>query len=269
MKKRKCISSGNVEQWIAEGYGQGAGKNYRPFFYVRDVPSQGRSSMVLGLKTGRIHHYLSHLEYSCHLLAEYLQPVTDIREHFALLPWKETQRTADSLGIRHPLYPGTNTPIVLTSDLVVNFGKRVFVLCVKPLSKINPQTPRAQRTLEKLLLEKTYWERRGIAWQLITDMEIPRIRVQNLAQLRVCMVATELEHLTQHMNSFLAAFDLLWNHRISLRSILNRISAKISLTQENCYCLFGRAVWLRLLDVDIDTALIHHDLPLHRVIKGN
>ena len=35
-----------VDRWIAAGYGQGDGAGYKPFMYVRDVPSTGTSSMV-------------------------------------------------------------------------------------------------------------------------------------------------------------------------------------------------------------------------------
>lgn len=117
-KKRKP-SLKAVSNWISRGYGQGEGAKYRPFLFVRDVPSEGTSSMVKSYLTGRAHHYLSKLEYSAHLIAEYIPSVIDIREQFALLPWSDTQKIASTLNIRHPTYPGTNIPIVMTTDLVL------------------------------------------------------------------------------------------------------------------------------------------------------
>lgn len=270
MKKRKHISPDDVKRWISQGHGQGVGKLYRPFFHVRDVPSRGRSSMVHGLKTGRVHHYLSDLEFSCHLLAEYAPTVTDIREQFALLPWDETQRIAEGLGIRHPIYPGTKTSIVMTSDLVLSLGKKESaVVCVKPYSEIDPANPRSQRTMEKLLIEKTYWDRRGVPWQLITEREIPAIRVKNLDRLRMGMVAVELDRLNSHMELFLSTFNSNWRLNHSLLSILDRVAARINLSREECYTLFSRAVWLRLLHVDIDVEIIHHDQPLIRFGRGD
>ena len=35
-----------VLRWIQAGYGQGEGEAFKPFMYVRDVPSEGTSSMV-------------------------------------------------------------------------------------------------------------------------------------------------------------------------------------------------------------------------------
>lgn len=111
MGKSRRPSIEIVRKWIAKGDGQGEGRNYRPFFQVRDVPSSGRSRMLLGLKTGRVHHYLSDIEYYFHLMAEYEPQVVDIRERYALLPWEETLEIANELGIRHPTYPGTKTPV--------------------------------------------------------------------------------------------------------------------------------------------------------------
>jgi len=84
--------------------------------YVRDVPSEGTSSMVQSRITGRNHAYLSDHEFKVHLIAEYGRSTLDIREQFALLPWDETQSIASQIGIRHPIFPGTSTPTVLTTD---------------------------------------------------------------------------------------------------------------------------------------------------------
>lgn len=37
----------------------GNGKDYKPWLYVQDVPSQGRSHRVYSHKTERVHHLLS------------------------------------------------------------------------------------------------------------------------------------------------------------------------------------------------------------------
>ncbi|MBV8666065.1 MAG: hypothetical protein JO269_06215 [Burkholderiaceae bacterium] len=71
-----------VWKWIKAGFGQGEGLTYKPFMYVRDVPSIGASRMVKSWTTGRNHHYLSRQEYKVHLLAEYSRWILDIREQF-------------------------------------------------------------------------------------------------------------------------------------------------------------------------------------------
>jgi hypothetical protein len=56
MKKRTKVLEQNVLNWISKGDGQGEGKNYKPFFHVRDVPSKGRSAVELRLNlTHQLH----------------------------------------------------------------------------------------------------------------------------------------------------------------------------------------------------------------------
>src|SRR5450631_4218601 len=141
-----------VNQWIKAGFGQGSGPTFKPFMFVRDVPSMGTSSMVQSRITGRNHHYLSDQEFKVHLLAEYSQLTLDIREQFALLPWEETQSIAQQLGLRHPIFPGTTTPTVLTTDLLLDLkrpdGTELVAISVKLTKDLTA------RNLEKLLLEK-------------------------------------------------------------------------------------------------------------------
>lgn len=268
MLKRWGATPKNVLSWIARGDGQGEGKNYRPFLHVRDVPSSGRSAMVLCLKTGRTHHYLSDLEYFHHILSEYEPSVEDIREQYALLPWEETQEIAKRLGIRHPVYPGTKTPLVMTSDIVLTIRRTGLlgygVVCVKPSSMTDPQNPRTRRVLEKLLVEKTYWEQRGIPWRLSTEKDIPMTRVRNLDMLRTSLVSTELDWLLQYMSVFIELFNRSWTSEYTLSEIIDRVSNLIGLDRNGCFALFGRAVWLSRLPVDLDTEVIAHDYPLLR-----
>lgn len=128
--KKRAPTVKTVLRWIKAGYGQGVGSDFKSFMYVRDVPSEGTSSMVQSRVTGRTHHYLSWVEFSVHLLAEYSRSIADIREQYALLPWDETQETAAKLGIKHPVIPYTSTPSVITTDLLLSFKEPEFVkLC--------------------------------------------------------------------------------------------------------------------------------------------
>ena len=43
-------------RWIKEGHGKGAGREYKSWLTVRDVPSDGRSHRVYSRLTQRTHH---------------------------------------------------------------------------------------------------------------------------------------------------------------------------------------------------------------------
>lgn len=255
MSKNRRPSIKVVQSWIDKGHGQGERKNYRPFFFVRDVPSAGRSSMVLGLKTGRVHHYLSDVEFLHHVLAEFSPEIVDIREQYALLPWEETQEIAQQLGFKHPMYPGTSTPTVMTSDIVLTTTTdSLLVVSIKRASDI---AQRNVRTLQKLRIEQEYWNRRGVKWKLSTEDDISIVRAKNLSMLRTSMVSKELDWLAPYIKEFVHYFIKRWDSGKKLCQILTEVGAIMRLATEKCFCLFGRAVWLRLLPVNLETQIDH------------
>lgn len=266
MGKTRRPTPENIRAWICRGDGQGQGNNYRPFVHVRDVPSQGRSRMVVGLRTGRTHHYLSDIEYGYHLLAEYSTEVTDIREQFALLPWEETQSIAAEFNIRHPMYPGTHTPIVMTSDLVLTIANSprspFFAVSVKPASQLNVQDSACRRVLEKLFIEKKYWESRNVPWVVCTDEMLPKTRVRNLDFLRPTLVAPEHDWLNPRLPEFVSLCAKSWSEDRSLNELLTATSRRLGILQDEAFVLFGRSVWFRLLPVNIDAAVISHVFPV-------
>jgi hypothetical protein len=266
MSKRNGASPQNVMSWIANGDGQGESKDYKPFFHVRDVPSQGRSAIDLGLKTGRSHHYLSDLEYAYHVMAEYSTAVIDIREQYALLPWEETQLIAQELGISHPIYPGTATPIVLTTDIVLTMSPlsqfHTIALSIKMANEIAIENKTAKRTLEKLLIEKKYWERRSIPWILCTEKELPANRAYNLDFFRNSMVRSELDCLSQYLPAFVIKFGELWKPFITLTQLLTEFSLAFSISKDEAFTLLGRAIWMRLIEVDLDSVRFDHNRPI-------
>lgn len=257
MGKNRRPSVELVRKWIEQGDGQGVGQNYRPFFHVRDVPSTGRSTMTQGLKTGRVHHYFSDVEFHHHILAEYSPDVVDIREQYALLPWDETQVIAEELGFLHPRYPGTNTPIVMTSDIVMTERSgSLAVLSIKRASHLENSRIR-ERMLQKLYIERVYWQRRNINWRLSTENNISLVRARNLANLRTSMVSRELDSVNDHLDAFIHLFTELWDPTKLLHAILKELAIILRLTDAQCFCLFGRALWLRRLRVNLDIPIDH------------
>jgi hypothetical protein len=119
MRARRFRTQQDIERYVAQGFGQGVGVDYKPWLRVQDVPSRGRSRKVHGLKTGRVHHVLSDLEPRYLVTLEFSERVVDIREQFPLLPVAPIQDVARQRSIRYPLYAGTTVPFVMTTDFVV------------------------------------------------------------------------------------------------------------------------------------------------------
>jgi len=181
MVKQKRLSNveANIEQRLSEGRGQGRGVNYKLWLSVQSVGSAGVSSRIRGWKTQRVHEFLSLQELYYFYVLEWSRPVSDIREQYPLLPLSETQDLAKMCGIRHPTRLGSSEPVVMTTDFVVTVNQSIGVVeiarTVKPSQMLSKQ-----RTLEKLEIERLYWQRRGVSWGIVTEREIPLILAKNV-----------------------------------------------------------------------------------------
>jgi hypothetical protein len=249
-----------VERWIRAGFGQGVGAAYKPFKFVRDIASGGLSSTVKSPVTGRIHHYVTRQEYEVHLLAEYSPSIIDIRERFALLPWDETQAIASKLGIKHPRYPSTATPTVITTDLLLTKkhadGIELIAVSAALTKHLTPQT------LEKLLIERLYWNRRGVFWLLATEKNIPKLRAGNLRFFEMALNDDRASKSRIAPALFSHRFEANHAQGLCFSEILEKTSRDLGIDVQTGYALLGTAVWKRTSHIDIDAVELGHRAPV-------
>lgn len=147
-------------------WGQGDGKNYKPWFTIRDVKDKNAfRSEISGLKTERVHHFLSSLETQLFYILEYRDDVVDIREQFPLIPLELSQKIASTLDIKHPTVISTNIPFIMTTDILVTLydGNKYSyqAYCVKPEAHL-----KNLRILEKIEIERVWWESIGVNFKV-------------------------------------------------------------------------------------------------------
>ncbi|KJS45757.1 MAG: hypothetical protein VR70_00270 [Rhodospirillaceae bacterium BRH_c57] len=168
-RRKTSFDEPKVARFLKEGRGVGRCADYKPWLTIQDVPSSGREHRVFSRKTGRIHHLLSDIEWRLFLHLEWCDAVLDIREQFPL-DRVITARIADTLGVRHPQDVASKTPLVMTTDFVVDVLRNgqlaVEALAVKPAAELDKRRP-----LEKLQMERLYWTGKGIPWRIVTERE--------------------------------------------------------------------------------------------------
>ena len=169
------LSQAQINKRIKEGRGQGSGSAYKPFINTWDVSSLGRSHRLFGSKSRRMHHLLSDLELAIFLTLEWSTAVLDIREQFPLIVG-DTVRIAADLGINHAKFSGA--PQVLSSDFLVDFDDKTHP--TKAFQAKYSSDLKKPETIERLMLEKRYWDEKGIPWQLITEREVSRDAFTNI-----------------------------------------------------------------------------------------
>ncbi|WP_241419497.1 TnsA endonuclease N-terminal domain-containing protein [Acidiphilium multivorum] len=146
--RQSTVDEGKIARLQKEGRGLGRGAEYKPWLMIYDLPSKGRSHRVFGTKTRRIHHFLSDIECRLFLHLDWCDEVADIREQFPL-DRLVTRQIATSMGVRHPTDTANKTPLVMTTDFLVDVlqeGKlRQEACAVKPSADL-----KKRRVLEKL-----------------------------------------------------------------------------------------------------------------------
>ncbi|MDA7747292.1 TnsA endonuclease N-terminal domain-containing protein, partial [Psychromonas sp.] len=108
---------------------------------------------------------------------------------FPLNP-EATISIAKRLGIKHPAYQGVIQ--VMTTDLLVDFNSDEQNQS-KAISVKYAQDLEDERTIEKLELERRFWEGEGIEWFIFTEHEVPVHFVKNIRWLAPHMHSYDLD----------------------------------------------------------------------------
>lgn len=172
-----------IAQRIREGYGIGEYANYKPWLTVRDFSSSGTTTRIFSPKLQRAVTVFSNIERNGFFVAEFEAAFDDYWEQ-APMPRDETQDIAASLGIKHPVYPGTRIPVVMTLDGVLSLRgpkgkKRKVIDCKTESERLKP------RTREKLAINQEYARRHGWDYLPYTELSTPQAVVQNIQWVRM------------------------------------------------------------------------------------
>ena len=181
-----------------DGRGRGIGAEYKAWLGPADVPSLGRSHQVPGWKVGgRPVQLLSNLELWFFYRLEWDDAVVDYQEQKPL-NFEMTQLIAKQERIVHPRtrplvqsLPKNATaedrqlrPIIMTTDFYVIMSKEKRAYSIKPKDKLEGDG--SVRVLEKLKLERLYWEAVGVQWELVTEDKLDLVLAKNVEFVHDC-----------------------------------------------------------------------------------
>ncbi|SOC24499.1 TnsA endonuclease-like protein [Ureibacillus xyleni] len=170
-----------LNKLIEEGYGQGEGKDYKPFIDVFRVTTKGRATRIKGWKSQRVHHFLSDSETRFFYLLDFDDEVIDIREHYPLMEDldKITPQLDDQL-FKRLINQKTGEPLILTTTfLVTKKGKdgeaNYYARSIKDYRQLENN-----QVIERFEIQRRYWEEKGIDYGIVTNKEIPKILAKNI-----------------------------------------------------------------------------------------
>jgi hypothetical protein len=186
----------SIARRIAEGRGQGVGCNYLPWHEVQDFPSRGVIHRPFGLKSKRVHHLFSDLEFRVFLIYDLLPCILDIREQYPLLPLEETLEIARKLKVKHPVDPAIGYPVVMTTDFLLKLKLRRQLLFHARTIKYSEDMDDL-RVQEKFMIERIYFCRREIDWGYVTEQDVPVELAENAALVHPFYFLSDLYPLTE------------------------------------------------------------------------
>lgn len=264
----RLMTQRKIDRKIKSGRGSGVRESYEPWIKVWDIKSKGVSHLVPGVKFHRSHHLLSNAERDYHLILEHNPSIIDIREQFPLLTQAETQAIASSLNYRHPKYPGTQVPVVMTTDFLITFldsaGEvRLAARSVKYRKEFeDADLGRQNRMAEKLEIESKYWAARKVEWKLVFHENLSRTKIANLVVLRTYANIHPSLPTEKNINSLLEFIEGCNTEQLPLKALLQKASRAIFIEYMGVKRLFHHLLWTGRLEANLSGKLISLSEPL-------
>lgn len=161
---------------LREHRGEGEGAEYKPWIKAREFNSTGTAHNIVDWKSGRTIELLSEGETWLYYILRWDDRVADIREQFPL-NLAETNAIADNSGIMRVDKGEDN----MTTDLLVTMDDGTFRAYSVKADRSQTVAP---RDIEKLWIEKTYWNTHKIPWKLVYKIDLNRDYADNI---RLCV----------------------------------------------------------------------------------
>lgn len=267
--RSKLMTQQRIDRRIKSGRGSGVRESYEPWVKVWDIKSKGVSHLVSGVKIQRTHHLLSNAERDYLTVLERENSIIDIREQYPLLTQAETQAIANSLNYRHPVYPETQVPVVMTTDFLITYldssGEvRLAARSVKYRKEFEDAGIDVRnRMAEKLAIEEKYWSMRDVEWKLVLHENLSRNRIANLTILRTYANIHPSLPTERNINNLLEFIAQCKTDEIALKFLLDKASKYVYIDYMGTKRLFHHLLWIGRLEMDLTSKVISLSQPLH------
>ena len=253
-KRSNDWDSNKLNRWIKEGRGQGEGENYKPWLTIQDFPSMGRVTRVFGWTTNRIHHFFSDTQLKYFYLLDWEERVIDIREHYPLIDLEVVLKNTSDLKLDKFIDKKTKEPYILTTTFLITLlnpdGQKSFAArSIKYASELSKKT-----TIEKLEIERRYWEAQGINWGIVTNKDINDVRAKNIEWIHSAMTSDDCNGLSRDEFDDLLdglLYRLIDNQQ-NIREIISRFEKDYSLDAGAGLLLFKHLIAGKRIALDMD-----------------
>jgi len=161
---------------------QGEGKDYKPWLTVTDFSSGGGAAVSRESKREGFIILWRILKPGTFTFLEFDEgnKIIDIREFYPLLDFDEVVQDKQDISKNLFIDKKTGCPYVLTTTFLITVklknGKTSYAARSVKSSKILER----KTTLEKLEMERRYWQIKGVDWAIVTEKDINRDKAKNI-----------------------------------------------------------------------------------------
>lgn len=232
---------------IRRGRGVGEGIDYKPWLPIREVPSQGTSSSVLGIKVNRAHHTLSELETIYLFLAERRPSVVDIREQWPIFDLDRTLRLCADQGVRHIFRGEYPEPLTIDFLLTEEIDGKITFRAASVKSEADAKDPKVRK---RLAVEYLWCQERNIPWTLVDTSSFNKTVLANLRFMRRWF-RHHFKPVSPQADNFAKQFLFCYRLNINLRTLLDSTARRLSISNDAADDLFSYCAWSNRIPVSL------------------
>ena len=254
-----------IEAWLSKL----AKGEYDPLIKVWSGPKITRRHFFSGIKSNRNHHFLSDGEKRLGLVREALPQTINYFEQYPLWDIDLCIQLSVEMGIKYPV-DKNGEAYVLSTDLFcseVDFKTgevKQVARTYKPIASFLTESNHPvsiTRTLQKLELEKRYYDKKGIPFHIETDVNISKAYADNLVWTRK---SAEYRHeFIHHTEKFNYEFvDAIYGRPENvIVEQLEHVSRRMAISYSDAMALFQWGIWSHTIPADLEQS-IHMFEPL-------
>lgn len=155
---------------------------------VTTFSSKGRATRIYSHKTNKIHHLQSDNQLRVFLSLEWDDKVKNIKENVMLDDLEATLYNVENLRLDKFRDKETGELYDLHTNFLIkkitkDKAEETIALSVKSISELQRVT-----VIEKMEIERRYWEIKGVKFYVITDNEINKQFVENIKWVRETLI---------------------------------------------------------------------------------
>ena len=230
---------------------------YVPLLSVRSVPTKGKSSRIMGWKTGRVHHFLSKLEAAAFYHFDWSDEVSDIKEQYPLLPMEVLQNIATESGIDYPSFAGE--PIIMTTDFLVTVKRKGEIVHYARTVKLSTDLTDEkinERLLAKFEIEKRFFKSKNIDWAIITEKDFSNVFINNMDILHSNKIINsqtllEKQHLFAMYKYLIDSLEKASSKDIPIAYTLSQLTKELNINLSHINEIFLKAIAYKIIIFDI------------------